>query len=810
MSNTPLLDLPLIEASQAQKHVTHNEALLALDAAVNLAVISQTLSAPPALPADGDRYLVAAAATGDWLGHSGHIAYREAGAWRFAVPKPGWRLWDATAEVFLLFDGATWRNLFNINTLQNMNLLGVNTTADATNKLAVASPGILFNNIGSDQRVKINKNAASDTASLLFQTGFSGRGEFGLTGDDNFHIKVSPNGSTWTEAIAIDKTSGVVTLTNNSVGNGGLADMATATLKGRVTAGTGDPQDLTTAQATTLIDPFTATLKGLAPPSGGGTANYLRADGAWAAPAGGGGGVADGDKGDIIVSGGGAVWDIDPTVISAFGRTLTDDATATAARTTLGLGTLATQSGTFSGTSSGSNSGDQTITLTGDVTGTGTGSFAATIAIDAVSNAKLANVPTGTFKGRVTAATGDPEDLTATQATTLINTFTSTLKGLAPLSGGGTTNFLRADGTWAAPPAGGSITALDEGVSLTTTLASLNFVGGGVTATNTGGAVTVTVPTPSAAAGGSDTQVQYNNAGAIAGAANALIEGGDLRLPAIATPAAPAANGIKSFAKAVGGRIMAAVLGPTGSGTETILQPHMARKSVAAWQAIGNTNVLAVIGESALTATGTATSANVSTTNRHTYMRRLEYLVTVAAITAVAGFRSAAAKWSIGGTAAGDGGFHFICRWGPATGVATTTSRAFVGMANSTAAPTDVEPSTITNMIGMGWDAADANIQLMRNNGATTTKIDLGAAFPVPTADRTKAYELAMFAAPGTTQSVAYEVTDLGTGAVATGAITTLLPTTATLLAPRGWMSVGGISSVIGIALMGLYLESDY
>ena len=141
--------------------------------------------------------------------------------------------------------------------------------------------------------------------------------------------------------------------------------------------------------------------------------------------------------------------------ITTAGKALLDDADASAQRTTLGLGTLATQSGTFSGTSSGTNTGDQTITLTGDVTGSGTGSFAATIANDAVTNAKLANVATSTIKGRVTAGTGDPEDLTGTQATTLLDAFTSSLKGLAPASGGGTSNFLRADGTWAAPAGGG-------------------------------------------------------------------------------------------------------------------------------------------------------------------------------------------------------------------------------------------------------------------------------------------------------------------------------------------------------------------
>ena len=92
--------------------------------------------------------------------------------------------------------------------------------------------------------------------------------------------------------------------------------------------------------------------------------------------------------------------------------------------------------------------------LTGDVTAS-QNSNSTTIANDAVTNAKLANVATSTIKGRVTAGTGDPEDLTGTQATTLLDVFTSSLKGLAPASGGGTSNFLRADGTWAAPAGGG-------------------------------------------------------------------------------------------------------------------------------------------------------------------------------------------------------------------------------------------------------------------------------------------------------------------------------------------------------------------
>ncbi|MFT6676844.1 MAG: hypothetical protein ACJAVM_003050 [Sulfitobacter sp.] len=207
---SPILSLPYLQPAQAQKHVTHNEALRILDAVTQLSVRDANLTAPPPAPANGDCFIVAAGATGLWEGQENNIAVLNDNAWVFFTPKTGWRADLGATGGQLRFDGALWHAAIAAVDLQNLPAVGIGTTADATNRLAVASEASLLNHDGAGHQLKLNKAAAADTASLLFQTGFSGRAEMGTAGNDDFSIKVSADGGGFHTALAVDGTSGAV------------------------------------------------------------------------------------------------------------------------------------------------------------------------------------------------------------------------------------------------------------------------------------------------------------------------------------------------------------------------------------------------------------------------------------------------------------------------------------------------------------------------------------------------------------------------------------------------------------------------
>lgn len=110
MTDTPRLALPAIEAAQAQKHVTHNEALVLLDALVQLSIESRTLTAPPASPAEGACYVPAAGASDDWSGWDGDIACFSGGGWLRIVPVPGCKAWLRAERLTLTYEDGVWRD----------------------------------------------------------------------------------------------------------------------------------------------------------------------------------------------------------------------------------------------------------------------------------------------------------------------------------------------------------------------------------------------------------------------------------------------------------------------------------------------------------------------------------------------------------------------------------------------------------------------------------------------------------------------------------------------------------------------------
>lgn len=210
MEQSPRLSLSYVAPSQAQKHVTVNETFRRLDALVQAVVRSRTETAEPADPDEGDAYIIPAGASGDvWSGYDEHdLAVFQDGAWTPIAPFEGARAWVADADEFVIYDGAAWGALSGGGGGETAAKFGINAAADTTNRLSVKSGAALFSHDdvtpgSGDCRVKVNKAAAGNTASHLFQTGFSGRAEFGLTGDDKFHLKVSADGAAWTEAMVV-------------------------------------------------------------------------------------------------------------------------------------------------------------------------------------------------------------------------------------------------------------------------------------------------------------------------------------------------------------------------------------------------------------------------------------------------------------------------------------------------------------------------------------------------------------------------------------------------------------------------------
>jgi hypothetical protein len=219
---TSRLALPLIAAGQAQKHLPVNEALSRLDVMVQACALSRSLATPPEDAADGDTYIVAPGATALWQGREASLAIARAGGWEFLAPTEGLVAWVSDEDALCAFGSGGW-TVASGSGSQNLTRFGFGTEADAASPFSVKTEQALFTARALDEggtgdlRLVMNKDAPGNVASLLLQSGYSGRAEIGLVGDDDLVFKVADANGLWREALKLDRATGRVRFPNGGV-----------------------------------------------------------------------------------------------------------------------------------------------------------------------------------------------------------------------------------------------------------------------------------------------------------------------------------------------------------------------------------------------------------------------------------------------------------------------------------------------------------------------------------------------------------------------------------------------------------------
>ncbi|SES39118.1 Protein of unknown function [Tranquillimonas rosea] len=238
MPAAPLLDspdatrrlaLPRLRPAQAQKHVTHNEALARLDGLVQLVLETTGAETPPAAAPEGTVHGLGPAPGAAWAGQGGRLALAAGGGWVFADPGEGWLGWDRAAGRLVVHRDGAWRPAVTED-LAAAGTLGLNAGADSATRLAVAAQATRLSHDGAGHRLIVNKAAPAETASLLFQSGWAGRAEIGLPGHDDLTLKVSADGTAWREALRVEAATGALHLSHDTAasarGAGGWTDIA--------------------------------------------------------------------------------------------------------------------------------------------------------------------------------------------------------------------------------------------------------------------------------------------------------------------------------------------------------------------------------------------------------------------------------------------------------------------------------------------------------------------------------------------------------------------------------------------------------
>lgn len=314
---------------------------------------------------------------------------------------------------------------------------------------------------------------------------------------------------------------------------------------------------------------------------------------------------------------------------------------------------------------------------------------------------------------------------------------------------------------------------------------------------------------PVGPAGGASGQVQFNNASVIDGAARVEIASGDMRLLA-STASSSSSGGAVLAVRSRAEDMVLSTVSPTGK--ISLMQRAMAGSQIGLWAPpAGSTTAPGVLGFPAATVVGTSAARGLATTNAMTRQRRLGY-VSAATAGSLSSFRFAV-NMCTAGNSTGLGGFTFSIEFGISDAATVSGARMFVGLRGTTAAPTNVEPSTITSCVGIGHGSANTTLQIYYGGTAAQTPIDLGANFPANTRS-TDMYRLTLYS-PATYSgdpNIHYLVERIGTAFTATGTLTggaAIVPASTVFLTPNLYRTNNATALAVGIDIGTVYLEPD-
>lgn len=310
--------------------------------------------------------------------------------------------------------------------------------------------------------------------------------------------------------------------------------------------------------------------------------------------------------------------------------------------------------------------------------------------------------------------------------------------------------------------------------------------------------------------GGDATLVQPSNWNA-----NHTIDS-EVTFPAIASPATPAAGNFNFFGKTLGNtRVMPASVGP--SGMDYTLQPSQWRQKVGMFN-VSTAAVSGVFGAS-YTVVGTVAVRTLASTSLFTRMRRLGYTSTAATAGSLWSIRNGAAQFSTG-NGSGLGGFFQSIRFAVTDAAVVSGARMFLGVSSATGAPTNVEPSTLTNSFGIAQLSTDATqLYLCYGGSAAQTAVALGTGFPCIQATAGIAngipYDFMIWCPPNSNGVINWQLDRIDTGTSTAGTVTPATlgvqtPANTTMLNTWMYRTNNATALAVGIDIINIYTETDY